>query len=211
MEQRRVERFRKRVILVHWLQATSFAVLLTTGVVMFFDLTDIGGGTLIRTIHQAAALVFVIVPITFMIFDPKTAMSFVKTAFRWDRDDRAWLRGAVGFYFGRKVKMPPQGYINGDQKLWQLIVIITGSVFVLTGILMWFFKFKIPLELYQWVLLIHAVAFVVISVMFLVHLYLIMLHPAFEESLSSMVTGKVSASYAQNHYGKWYDKKTNEE
>ena len=211
MEQRKVERFRKRVILIHWLEAVSFAILLVTGALMFFHLTDINGGKQIRIIHQVAAVFFVMIPIIFTLFDPKAAMSFLKVAFRWDPDDRAWLRGAVSLYFGRKVKMPPQGYINGDQKLWQLVVIVTGLVFILTGSLLWFFKFKIPLVLYEWVSLTHAMAFVVISLMFFMHLYLTTLHPAFEESLSSMVDGNVSASYAREHFGKWYDKKTDTE
>ena len=205
MEQRTIERFRKRVILIHWLQAASFAVMLITGAIMFFDLTSMSGGHQIRTIHKAAAVFFAIVPVLYSLFDPKATMSFLKEAFRWDRDDVAWLRASASFYFGRKVQMPPQGYINGDQKLWQLVVIVTGLVFALTGILLWFFKLKMPLVLYQWVSLSHATAFVVVLFMFLVHFYLTTLHPGFEESLSSMVDGKVSSSYARNHYSKWYD------
>ena len=211
MEQRTIERFRKRVILIHWLQAASFAVLLITGTIMFFDLTGINGGHQIRTIHKVAAVSFAIMPVLYSLFDPKAAMSFLKEAFRWDRDARSWLRVAVSLYFGRKAQMPPQGYINGDQKLWQLVVIVTGLVFTVTGILLWFFKLKMPLVLYQWVSLSHATAFVVVSFMFLVHFYLTTLHPGFEESLSSMVDGKVSPSYARNHYNKWYDEKPNAE
>jgi len=74
----------------------------------------------------------------------------------------------------------------------------------LTGIILWFFKLKVPDRVYQWVLLTHAFAFVVISVMFLLHFYLRTLHPTFDESLSSMLDGKVSTTYALKHYSKWY-------
>ncbi len=211
MEQRTIERFRKRVILIHWLQAASFAVLLISGAIMFFDLTDIDGGQQIRVIHKISAVSFVIMPVLYSLFDPKAAMSFLKEAFRWDGDARSWLRRSVSFYFGRKVQMPPQGYINGDQKLWQLVVIVNGLVFALTGILLWFFKLKIPLVLYQWVSLTHGVAFVVVSFMFLVHFYLTVLHPGFEESLGSMVDGKVSSSYARKNFSKWYEEQPDEE
>jgi len=207
MEQRKLERFRKRVILIHWLEATSFAILLVTGAIMFFDLPGLAGGRQIRVIHQVAAVFFVVIPVMFAIFDPRAAMSFLKNTVKWDRDDREWLRKALGYYFGKKADMPPQGYLNGDQKLWQLVVLNTGLIFMLTGVLMWFFKFKIPVMLYQWILLTHEVAFIVISFSFLVHLYLTMLHPGFEESLSAMVNGKISASYARNHYSKWYEEK----
>ena len=43
---------------------------------------------------------------------------------------------------------------------------------------------------------------------FLAHFYLATLHPRFDESLSSMTDGKVSSSYAQKHYSKWYKGKT---
>ncbi len=207
-EQRTVERFRKQTILVHWLHATSSAVLLVTGAIMFFDLAGMSGGQQIRIIHKTAAVFFVMVPVLFAVFDPKAALSFLKEAFRWDRDNLAWLKIAISFYFGLKAEMPPQGYINGDQKLWQLIVMVTGVVFAITGILLWFFKLKMPLVLYQGILLTHAFSFVIVSFMFLVHLYLTTLYPKFEESLSSMVDGKVSESYAQEHYEKWYDEKT---
>jgi formate dehydrogenase subunit gamma len=211
MEQRTIERFRKRVILIHWLQAASFAVLLITGAIMFFDLTGVSGGQQIRTIHIISAVSFAIMPLVYTLFDPKAVMNFLKEAFRWDGDARSWLRGAVSLYFGRKVQMPPQGYINGDQKLWQLVVIVSGLAFALTGILLWFFKLKMPLVLYQWVSLTHGVAFVVVSFMFLVHFYLTILHPGFEESLGAMVDGNVSSTYARKNYSKWYDEQPEKE
>jgi formate dehydrogenase subunit gamma len=110
-----------------------------------------------------------------------------------------------------KRQMPPQGYLNGDQKLWQLIVTVTGFIFVVTGILLWFFKLKISLAVYQWVLLTHAVCFVVVLFMFPVHFYLTTLYPGFEESLSSMIDGKVSESYARENHSKWLKEKTGEE
>ncbi len=211
MEQRTIERFRKRSILIHWLQAASFAVLLITGAIMFFDLTGIDGGQQIMTIHKVSAVAFAIMPLVYTLVDPKAAISFLKEAFRWDSDARSWLRRSLSFYFGRKVQMPPQGYINGDQKLWQLVVIVSGLIFALTGILLWFFKFKMPQELYQWVSLTHGVAFVVVSFMFLVHFYLTVLHPGFQESLGAMVDGKVSSAFARKNYSKWYDEQPEEE
>jgi len=41
--------------------------------------------------------------------------------------------------------------------------------------------------------------------MLIVHAVLGALHPRMSESLRSMITGKVSRSYAKSHYGKWYE------
>lgn len=204
MEQRTVERFRKSARLIHWLHAVSSLIMLITGTIMFYHLTDMSGGQLIRTIHKVTAVFFILIPVLFSLFDPKAALGFLKEAFRWDRDDLLWLRLSVSFYFGRKTHMPPQGRINGDQKLWQLVVILTGLISAFSGILLGFFKLKIPWMVYQGVLLTHAAAYMVLSFMFLVHFYLSTLHPGFEESLSSMVDGKISPSYARDHYPKWY-------
>jgi len=174
---------------------------------MFFDLEGMSGGHQIRTIHKTAAVFFVIWPIAFSLFDPKAALGFLEEAFRWSRDDLAWLQASASYYSGRKVQVPPQGYVNGDQRLWQLVVFVTGSVFIATGVLLWFFRLKMPLTLYQGILVTHATAFVIVSVMFLVHFYLTTLQPGFEESLSSMVDGKISPSFAREHYGKWYSGK----
>jgi formate dehydrogenase subunit gamma len=211
MEPRTIERFRKRAIIIHWLFAVSFLVMFITGGIMFFDLTSMDGGVQIRIIHRIAAAFFVLLPVIYMLIDPGAAIDFLRGAFRWDRDALAWLRASLSFYFGRKTKMPPQGYINGDQKLWQLVVIVTGLVFALTGTLLWFFKLNIPLVLYQWVLLTHAASFVIVLFMFPVHFYLTTLHSGFEESLSSMMDGKVSESYAREHCNKWYKEKTGAE
>jgi formate dehydrogenase subunit gamma len=205
-ESRNVRRFRGGAILVHWLHAASFAVMLVTGMIMFFDLTDMDGGRLVRTIHKACAVSFVAVPVLFSLFDPRAALGFLKEAFLWSRDDLAWLRSSAGFYFGRRIEMPRQGYLNGDQRLWQLVTAVTGTVFALTGVLMWFFRLKMSLGLYQGILLAHAVSFVLATSLFLLHFYLALLHPRFEESLSSMVDGKISAGYARDHYAKWHER-----
>jgi len=197
--------------MVHWLHFAPFVVLLVTGALMFLDATGMSGGQQIRAIHKVAAAFYVLVPVFYAIVDPRSVVNFVKSTLRWDRSDLDWLKASRRFYFGSNAEMPPQGYLNGDQKLWQLIVVVSGLIFTLTGVLQWFFKLKIPVALYQWVTLSHAAAFVVIAFAFFVHLYLTTLHPRLDESLSSMLDGKVSASYAREHYAKWYEGKNSTE
>lgn len=107
---------------------------------------------------------------------------------------------------GTEEQMPPQGRLNTGQKIWQLVILGTGCVFLVTGATMWFFRSKIAIDVYLWLLFIHGIAFVVVSVMFLVHIYVAVLHPRMRGSLPSILDGKVSPSYAKRHYRKWYDK-----
>jgi formate dehydrogenase subunit gamma len=208
MEQRTVVRFSVGTILIHWIHTIAFAVLLITGTLMFFHLTDFSAGSEIRMVHRVAAAIFIAIPVMYAIVYPRSASGFLKESFQWGKDDLLWLKTAISYYFGGRKDMPPQGRINGGQKLWQLIVITTGTVLILTGIVLWFFRFKIPLVAYQGVLLVHALAFIVVAVIFLLHIYVAMFHPRFSESLSSMLDGKVSDSYARAHYSKWYRQKT---
>lgn len=205
-EARTVRRFQGGAILVHWLHAGSFAVMLITGTIMFFNLTGMDGGRLIRTVHKAGAVAFVAVPAMFSLYNPRAAVGFLKQAFIWNKGDLAWLRSAAGFYSGRKNEMPSQGYLNGDQRLWQFITAVTGAVLAVTGLLMWPFKLKLSVGLYQVILLAHAVSFALAAPLFLLHLYLALLHPRFEESLSAMVDGNVSPTFARERYARWYER-----
>jgi formate dehydrogenase gamma subunit len=203
---RTLQRFRTSTIVMHWLHTALFFVMIITGALMFFQLTGLSGGRHVRTAHRITALCLVAAQVLYALFDPRTALGFLAEACRWDRDDIGWLKQSPRYYCGGQVQMPPQGRINGDQKLWQLVVILSGGVLTLTGGILWFFKLKVPTEFYAAVLLTHAGAFVAIALMFPAHFYLRALHPIFGESLSSMLDGKVSSAYAARHYPKWHAK-----
>jgi formate dehydrogenase gamma subunit len=208
MEQRTVRRFRTSVIWIHWLHMVAFAILAISGSMMFFHLANFSSGAQIHTVHRITAAFFVLIPVVYSIAAPVSSMTFLKEAFLWNMDDIAWLKASLRYYFYNRGKMPPQGRINGDQKLWQLVVILTSVILIFTGVVLWFFKFKIPRLTYQGFLLAHSAAFIVVIVMFLWHFYIRSLHPNFGESLSSMIDGKISETYAAQHYAKWYAGKT---
>ena len=205
MEKRTVRRFRTRAIMIHWLNFVPFILLLATGALMFLDVPGMTGARQIRTVHQVAAAVFIGIPVLYFALDPGSVFDFLKSTFGWNKNDLAWLRRAPRYYFRDVAAAAPQGYLNGDQKLWQLIVVVCGLVLAITGLVQWFFRLKIPAMAYQWVLLVHAAAFVVLMFAFFIHLYLASMHPRFGESLSSMLDGKVSESYAREHYTGWYE------
>jgi len=110
------------------------------------------------------------------------------------------------YYFGGDPsRMPPQGHINSGQKLWCLTILVSGVVFVVTGIIMWGFKGTVSPGVFQWTVFAHDVAFIAAGSFFLIHFHLSVLHPRMSESLRSMIKGKISREYAESHYGKWYD------
>jgi len=207
-ESRVVERFRKRSIWFHWIHTVAFLVLVITGAILFFPgLGAPAAGGVTRLVHRIAVVFFVFTPIVYSILNPRMALHFIKETFTWGADDFTWVTKAPDYYFGGdEEKMPPQGNINPGQKMWQLIILISGALFLVSGILMWFFKDTLSPEVFQWSVIVHDVAFILAFLMLLVHVYLGVLHPRMTESLRSMWDGRISKSYARNHYGKWYEK-----
>lgn len=203
-KKRTVTRFGKGSIWLHWLHSVVFIFLLVTGAILFFDLAGADGRKYLVSMHIVAAVLFTALPIVFALSNIRRAATFITETFRWGKADIAWLMAAPGYYFGTSEEMPPQGRINGGQKLWQLTVVVTGGSSLPTGVVLWAFAGYAETGLYFWNLFAHGLAFVAVSVMFNVHLYMSMLHPRFEESLNSMLDGKVSESYAGRHYPLWF-------
>jgi formate dehydrogenase subunit gamma len=206
-EARVVERFKKRTIWFHWVHTAAFLVLLVTGAMLF--LPGLGGpaaGGITRSIHRIAVVFFVGAPIVYFILNPRMSLHFIKETFTWGKEDYQWLCHAPDYYFGGvEEKMPPQGQVNTGQKMWQFIVLVTGVLFVVSGFFMWFLKDTLSPGVFQWFVLVHDIAFILALLMLLVHIYLGVIHPRMTESLRSMWDGKISKTYARNHYGKWYE------
>ena len=201
-----VEKYRKPIRILHWIHSGAFVLLFLTGLILFIP----GLGVLAedgwtRVIHRIGAVIFIIIPIIYLIINPAAVGRGLKKAFSWNSEDMGWLKAAPGYYFlGRETDMPPQDEMNTGQKMWWLMTIVFGLIFVLTGLVMWFAKTTAAPGVLQWMTFIHDVAFIVTGAMFLLHIYLGVFHPMMTEAWSSMTGGKISAEYAKKHHAKWY-------
>jgi len=206
-EARVVERFKKRTIWLHWIHTAAFLILIVTGAILFIPgLGAPAAGGLTRLIHRIAVVLFVGAPVLYFVLNPKMSLHFIKETLTWGKEDIEWVTKAPDYYFGgAEEKMPPQGHINTGQKMWQVVVLGTGTLFLVTGFLMWFLKDILAPGIFQWCVIVHDVAFILAFLMLLVHIYLGVIHLRMTESLRSMWDGKISKTYAKSHYGKWYD------
>jgi formate dehydrogenase subunit gamma len=207
-EERVVERFKKRTVWFHWVHTAAFLILVITGAILFVPgLGSPAAGGITRLLHRIAVIFFVACPVIYAVLAPRLAWNFIKECFIWGVDDIKWVTRAPDYYFGGdEDKMFPQGHINTGQKMWQLIVVVTAVLFLLSGLIMWFLKGIVTPALFQWCVILHDVSFILVFLMLLVHIYLGAIHPRMTESFRSMLDGKISKQYARNHYGKWYDK-----
>jgi len=211
MEQE-VERYRKPTRILHWIHAGAFTILFFTGLILFIPgLGILAQDSWTRVLHRIAAFIFVVAPLIYIPMNWKATWHGIKDAFNWGMDDIGWLIAAPRYYFlADEESMPPQEHMNTGQKMWWLMVIVFGLVFVLTGLIMWAAKEKAPAEVLQWMVLVHDIAFITTGSMFFLHIYLSVIHPLMRPlrtgAWSSMARGKVSAHYAKSHHGKWYER-----
>jgi formate dehydrogenase subunit gamma len=207
MEERTIQRYLNRNIVLHWLHTFSFLLLSLTGILRLFDFIGSDAGSYVRNIHHIAALLFIGIPVFYFLAEIRGTTNFLKETFRWGKEDWKWILAAPDYYFGgSSEKLPPQDRINTGQKLWQLLIIVTGLILAITGIFLYFFRLALPVYVFPWMLLVHGIAFVIIFLVFILHTYLALLHPHFRESWHAMIDGRISDAYAREHYSKWYQK-----
>jgi formate dehydrogenase subunit gamma len=209
-----VERYRKPTRILHWVHLVAFIVLFLTGLVLFIpQLGFLAEDGWTRVLHRVAAVIFIVVPLIYLFTNWKATGQGIKDAFTWGSDDFGWLFAAPRYYMlCDEEAMPPQGHMNTGHKMWWFIVLVFGMVFLITGVIMWFFKESAPATLLQWMVFFHDVAFIISGAMLFLHIYMSfhpLMRPLRTGAWSSMMTrGRVSLEYAKSHHGKWYDEIT---
>jgi formate dehydrogenase subunit gamma len=200
-----VEKYRKPTRILHWIITAAFVILFLTGLILFVPQLVFLANHWTRLVHRIAAGIFIVAPLVYLVFNWHRSWEGIKGAFTWGKDDLGWLKAAPRYYFlNDEEQMPPQPHMNTGQKMWWFIVIVFGTLFAITGLIM-SFKSMVPFSLFQWAVILHDVAFVVAGLMMLVHIYLGVFHPMMTESWKAITTGKVSEEYAKSHHGKWYE------
>ncbi|MFH1003304.1 MAG: cytochrome b/b6 domain-containing protein [Chloroflexota bacterium] len=202
-----VEVYRRPTRILHWIHTGAFVTLFLTGLILFLPLlAPLAEDSWTRLIHRAAAVIFVVAPLIYIPLNRKTTWRGVRDAFTWGAEDLGWLKAAPAYYFlGDEAAMPPQGKMNSGQKLWWMMAIVFGGVFIITGLIMWAFKTTAPAALLQWMTFLHDVAFVTTAPMLFVHIYLGVLHPMMQGSWNAMARGRVPAEFVKAHHARWYN------
>ncbi len=202
-----IERYSQSARLFHWIFVGAFTELAISGLLLMLHWTGPPlVGAFVRIVHRIGALFLVGAPVAFALAEWDRGWAFIKEAFIWDWNDFRWLRAAPGYYFGGDPRlMPPQGYINTGMKIYRVGILFGGALFVATGAVMWFLKGVAPPAVFQWSVVLHDITFIFSIAMLFLHFTLGVLHPRMDESLLTMVDGKVSGVYAKSHHEKWYD------
>ena len=195
-------RYRTKQRIVHALLATSFVMLLLTGLVLLWDpLGFLASGGTSRFIHRIGALIFMAVPVAYLVLDPKGAKELVYDSFRYDKDDIAWFRYMYRYFLGHAAEMPPQGRLNAGQKLHHAAVIVVSATVVISGLLLWFAKPLMAPAAFSWVVVAHDLSMLLLTLFLIGHLYFTYVYKA----ISGMTTGWVEEVDARLEHPKWVE------
>lgn len=183
----------------HWLLAVSFFILTISGYAFLFHLEQVGsvfgGFNLMRDIHNWAGVVFG-VSLFLSIFN------YLPVSLKFTSDDFAWFMKGGGYLSKRSGTVPPQDELNAGQKLYYLVVLLTGIGISVSGIVIWLRPFAQNVN--TWVLFshfVHNITFDVMVVAIPVHIYLATL--ANPGTFRIMVYGTVPLSWAKKRHAKW--------
>jgi len=202
---RRIERFTPFERSAHWLNAIAFSVLAISGIVMafgkFFIYPLVGGALfgwltyVLKNLHNFAGPLF--------------AVSLVIIFFAFLRDnwpqkgDLTWLLKGGGLFSDAH---PPSNRFNAGEKIvfWGGIfflgIIVVASGFVLDKIVPGLVYERATMQVAH---MVHAVATVLMMVMFLGHIYLGTI--GMQGAYNAMRDGHVDESWAKEHHAYWYD------
>ena len=195
---------------VHWLHVAAFSLLIVTGAMLyipwFSQSVAVGaGGNMLRLLHRIGAIAFILVPISYILFDPKGFVADMKLILTWGKEDMGWLKAAPRYYFlGDEGAMPPQPKFNTGQKLFYLVVAVCMVGFIVTGLVMWLGLGIVSTGLFQWSVFIHDLCAIAYAAFFLVHFMLSAVHPLMKGALNGMLFGWMPEDYVKHHHAKYY-------
>ena len=185
---------------LHWLVAISFILSLLSGFAIYSPwlyrwLTPLfGGGPMTRFLHPWFGLAFDI----FFLF--QFLNWFVPMT--WTKSDSRWLR-RIKQYITNKEKLEPEdvGFFNAGQKLYFWAIVVSGLLFLITGIPLWFDDVA-PRWLVAASYVIHDIAALVMLAGFIIHIY--EGTAAQPGTFRAMIDGTVTRAWAWTHHPAWY-------
>jgi len=185
---------------LHWLVAIFFVLSLLSGFAVYSPwlfrwLTPLfGGGPTTRLLHPWFGLAFDI----FFFF--QFLNWFAPMA--WTAADRRWLRRLKEYTTNRE-KFEPEdvGFFNGGQKLYFWAIVVSGLLFLVTGLLMWFDN-AVPRAWVAASYVLHDIAALVMLGGFIIHIY--EGTAAQPGTFQAMTDGTVSKEWAWTHHPAWY-------
>ncbi len=201
-----VLRFDRIERMLHWVNATLFAVLVLTGAALYFTplMALVGRRLLVEEIHLGAGLAL---PVPFLVAVAgrwgRGLRRDLSRLNRWTEPDRRWFRAlpqprSVRRHTRAALRL---GKFNAGQKLNAAFTAGGGLVMLASGCMLhWFTPF--PLSWRAGATFVHNWLALVFFLVIIGHVSLALRD---REALWSMVRGRISRAWARTHAPAWLD------
>jgi formate dehydrogenase subunit gamma len=193
----RLQRFNRTERALHWIHASAFFALLTTGLILYSPALAerINRRQLVKDIHLWVALAWgIAIVLVLVVGDRRRLAQDWREIESIDRDDRRWLRG----------RHAPQGRFNAGQKLNAILTVAFALLFALSGFFLWLGERD-----HRFILAgtgtVHDLLTLFSVLLLTGHLYLALIHPSTRHALRGMTLGDVDEDWARRHHRKWVD------
>jgi formate dehydrogenase subunit gamma len=185
---------------LHWAVAIFFILSLLTGFAIYspwlfrWIAPLFGGGPRTRALHPWFGVLFEV----FFLFQ---FLNWV-APMAWGEADRRWLRRIRKYVTNdQTIETEDVGFFNAGQKLYFWAIVVSGVLFLITGLLLWFDD-----VVGRWIVaisyVIHDLAALVMLAGFIIHVYEGTAHQP--GTFRSMIDGTVTESWAWTHHPAWY-------
>jgi cytochrome b subunit of formate dehydrogenase/NAD-dependent dihydropyrimidine dehydrogenase PreA subunit len=161
-------RFPEKII--HWWMAFGYLILAPTGIAInhFSHMWTEQFVTWVSFFHKLGAIVWLLSPILFFIFDRKHFNRTMSAVFSLGKKDWEWWKQAFRGVF-KKGEWPFQGEYNSGQKYWYMVVLGTMLILGVTGIVRWIWEPTMAVNTLNTFILIHIIFAYVIDINFAYH------------------------------------------
>ncbi|HLP78546.1 MAG TPA: DUF6079 family protein [Candidatus Paceibacterota bacterium] len=194
---KKFKRFVKPELLLHWVNATPFLILMLTGGTMlasrFFDVVR-DWMPWVKFVHQfCAAMWLIAMPPTIML-RLNVHWQHIRVVLKWGKEDLLWMVQSMRVAYNKNAAVPPADRFNTGQKINAVLVLMYFFGFGSTGLLM-FFKGSILLPWY-----IHTALFFSAVGSVGGHMFLAMINPSTRIALMGIFHGWVPLKYVEHHH-----------
>lgn len=198
-------RFDRGERVLHWVNATLFAVMMATAAALYVGPISaaVGRRDIVKTVHVWTGLALPF-PILATVVLRRWGAGFradVRRLNRWLADDRRWLRTR-----GKDPRVR-NGKFNAGQKLNAAFT--TGAILVMLGtgaIMRWPKSF--PLSFRTGATFVHDWVFIALIVTITGH---VLFAFSDNEARASMIGGQISRRWARKHAPRWYEEVTGDD
>lgn len=204
-----IKRFSLTFRIAHWINAVAFFALYITALPMYTEFFDwlypvLGGPAHARLLHRIFAVLFILPVFIMLAADPKSFYHWLKSMFTWRKHDFAFFLQFAKEFFGKHADIPKQDFYNAGEKLNSILQVVTATVIIASGFMMWF-PDSFSYDVQVWAYLLHNVGFGLSIAAVIGHVYLATLGPGAKDAMRGIIKGDVPPQYAKEHHGRWYD------